>query len=119
MTRDLDLVREILLAIEEKASPRNWFSPEISGYTKEEISYHIKLLIQAGLVEGKDLSSQSKFEFAASNLTWEGHEFLDASRDKSIWTKTKKYFGTRISSVSFELIKQVLIDFTKKEIGLE
>lgn len=54
MKRDMNLVREILLALEEDLSG---FAPEdmeIKGYTDEQIGYHILLLIEAGFIEAKD-----------------------------------------------------------------
>lgn len=57
-----------------------------------EISYHIILLIEAGLVSGKisqSIGPEPK-DFIAQRLTWSGHEFLDSIRSDGIWERTKK-----------------------------
>ena len=48
MKRDMDSIREILLAVE--AHPCG-FAPsiEIHGYTQEQVGYHVFLLGEAGL----------------------------------------------------------------------
>lgn len=119
MTRDLELIRKILLEAEKKDSPSGWITPRIDGYTDEEISYHINLLMQAELVEGIDLRTQTSYEYGVKNLTWSGHEFMDASKNDSIWRKAKKFLGPKISTVSFEVIKEILLKYARQELGLE
>lgn len=54
MTRDWELVREILVKLEQKSDTKKVLRPEeIQSHDREVVSYHIKLLIQAGFVEGK------------------------------------------------------------------
>lgn len=50
MKRDMDLVRKILMALED--NPTGYFKDEmtIDGYTEEDVGYHCYLLLQAGLV---------------------------------------------------------------------
>lgn len=119
MKRDLELARIILLEAEKKETPSGWIIPVIDGYSKEEISYHIHLLMQAELVEGIDLRTKTSYEYGIKDLTWKGQEFLEASRDENLWVKVKKFFGPNISTISFEVIKDVLISYTKKNLGLE
>jgi hypothetical protein len=108
MKRDMDLVREILLATEEKNDFSSWYVPEIEGYEKLEIYYHIKLLIQEGLVEGKDLSSHSGNKWVITTLTSSGHDFLDASRNDTIWEKAKESIKSRGLSLTLDLLKMAL-----------
>ena len=54
MKRDMDLARQILLKIEEYPDPTGWVDIIIEGYSDQEISYHIKLLYQAKLIEAYD-----------------------------------------------------------------
>lgn len=55
MKLDKDLVREILLAIEASSdSPETGKHLDLEGRTQNEISYHIMLLDEAGLVVGQD-----------------------------------------------------------------
>jgi hypothetical protein len=118
MKRDMDLVRKILFAIEAHPKPRDWVPIELQNASEKEISYHIKLLGQAGLIEVEDVSTMGKdgFEWKAKSLTWEGHEFLEAARDDNRWNKTKKIVAEKGGGLIFEVLKQALIQGAKSAI---
>lgn len=119
MKRDMDLIRQILLTIEAHSKPNEWV-PTIFGideHTPEEISYHIKLLTQAGLIEATDVSTMSKFKWQATCLTWAGHEFLDAAREEGRWEKAKKLVLEKTGTLSFEALKVVLTDLIQRALG--
>ena len=64
MKRDFDLARTILLAIEanEEATGHSWITlGKINGYSQEQVSYHVRLLNQAELIEAIDLSDNLGF----------------------------------------------------------
>lgn len=110
MKRDMDLIRKILLAIEAHAEPYSWEVPiEIEGYSDKEVSYHIKLLLEAGLIEARGLKGTGVITWAINGLTWAGHEFLEASRDDSRWGKVKRLVIEKTGSLSFEVLKTGLI----------
>ena len=54
-------------------------------------------------------------------LTWEGHEFLEASRNEGLWAKAKQAAGSTGGMV-LGVLKSVLIDLAtqaaKKAAGL-
>ena len=110
MERNWDTIREILTLVEKCTLPID--QVRLSNFPSEragEISYHMTLLIEAGLVNGhinQTLSSEPK-DFIVQRLTWSGHEFLDAIRSESIWKKTKKKFVDEGISMTFDLIKSV------------
>jgi hypothetical protein len=53
MKRDMDLVREILLYAEQHATPSNPCSVKIEGRSEEEVSYHLRLMRDAGLIDAR------------------------------------------------------------------
>ena len=56
MHRDMDLVRQILLKMDEHP---NGFAPpkiEVPGYTDEQIGYHVALMGEAGLMKCVDVT---------------------------------------------------------------
>lgn len=58
MKRNWDLIRKILLKLEEKADSTSWLeSTDIKGYDAKTVAYHYKLLSNAGLIEAIDVSS--------------------------------------------------------------
>lgn len=114
MKRDLDLARKILFQIEE----HDWLDA-VEGYSKKEIAYHLSLLEEAGLLTQEIYSNlylnDSMLE--GNRITWAGHEFLDASRNTSIWEKTKKIALEKTGAMSFEVIKSVLIQLSREAIS--
>jgi len=108
MKRDMDLVRQILLAIEQ--SPRG-FAPgklTVESFTDEQIGYHVYIMWQAGLVEADDNTGRKGgLRARPRNLTWAGHDFLDAARDKTRWAKAKEIAG-KVGGITFEVFKQLL-----------
>ena len=89
MKRDMDLIRKILFAVEGHPSG---FAPgnlEFDGYTEEQIDYHAYLLMDAGLVDAREVTHSGSPSPAAQivKLTWEGHEFAELARNDAIWKK--------------------------------
>ena len=61
MKRDMDLARLILLKIEQTADdPRSWINLEVPDYTPAEVSYHVMILNEAGLIDACDLSTMRR-----------------------------------------------------------
>lgn len=109
MKRDWDVIRELLSAVEVCTLPIE--TVRLSDYPNEraaEISYHMSLLIEAGLVNGqmvKTLGPEAK-DFIAQTLTWNGHELLDSIRSDTVWQKTKKMFTEQGLSMTVDLVKE-------------
>jgi len=82
MKRDMDLVRQILLAIEDKGGhPHGWVDLEIQGHTAEVVAHHVLLLQDAGLVVAQNLTTMHGFDMKPKRMTWASHEFLDAAKN--------------------------------------
>ena len=112
MKRDLDLCRHILLVVE--SSPANtWvqrssFASEIDPAILGE---HVALIDQRGLIDANitRFYGPAPAHFVIKNLTWEGHEFLDAARNESVWTKLKERLKRMgVDSADFPLILNLL-----------
>jgi hypothetical protein len=61
MKRDMDLVREILLKVEDLPLDGRFHDVAVDGRTEEEIIYHTMLLHEAGFIEAMDLSNAAAF----------------------------------------------------------
>lgn len=118
MKRDMELVRKILLETEQYPKGTGWLNVEIAGYSKADVSYHVKILSQAGLLTAQDLTTRDGFCWMPTSLTWDGHEFLDAVRNDTVWTKTKDLVKEKGGSVPFEVIKALAIKFAGSLFGL-
>jgi hypothetical protein len=120
MQRDMDLIRQILLKIEEQPGG---FAPgklEIEGYTGEEIGYHVWLLDNAGLLKGVDVTSHGSPAPKAIpiNLTWDGHDFIAAARSESVWSQAKGQALKVGGTLSLAVMKQLLDHLMKVQLGI-
>lgn len=119
MKRHMPLIREILRAVEARENLIEPFRPEIEGFTDDEVSYHIMLLCQAGLVSAMESRELGRFsKWRAVNLTWAGHEFLDAARSDTVWQKAWGKVGTTVPSIGFDILKELLTRTVKDQLGL-
>jgi hypothetical protein len=110
MQRNWDVIRELLLRVEQCTVPSDYF--QLGEFPEErhaEIGYHMEILIEAGLVQGHVLKTFSPDPrgFIAQRLTWDGHEFLDSIRSDSVWSRTKKVFAEKGISMTIETVASV------------
>lgn len=110
MKRDMNLIRRIALAVEVCADGDPSSALRLEGYTAEQIGYHCQLMVEAGLIhaiEVKDLGSTTP-TFLIRRLTWEGHEFVDAARKESLWSKLKEKVANTVESVTMDVLIRYL-----------
>ncbi|HBG31044.1 MAG TPA: hypothetical protein DDW98_10500, partial [Gammaproteobacteria bacterium] len=81
--------------------------------TSEEISYHVQLLHEAGLLKAQDYSSIGDYDWKPLTLTWEGHEFLDAARNETLWNRAKSIALEKTGGLGFEALKFALTESIK------
>lgn len=106
MKRDWELIREILIALENLPSTQTFLEPKmLERYDPEIVSYHIQILDEAGLIEGHcHKSLNAPLRCWANRLTWHGHEFLDEIKSDTIWNKTKEVLKEKGIDLSFDTI---------------
>jgi len=118
MKRDMDLIRTLLLQVEENPAHLSREAPHADGYSPEVIAEHAKLLIQAGLVDGTDASTRAGPMFLLHSLTWQGHEFLEVARNETIWKKGVAVVQEKGLGMGFDVLKAVLTKLAQAAIGL-
>jgi hypothetical protein len=116
MKRDMELIRKILLNIEESDFTGGWIEIELEGYDESEVSYHTMLLHEAGLIDAIDLSTMNNTIWKPKYITWAGHEFLDAARDNNRWEKAKNIMKEKGGGMTFDVLKSVLIQIMMKAV---
>lgn len=116
MRRDLDLARTILRRIEAAPTVRDWIDITVEHHSAEVVSYHVMLLAKEGLIEAIDLSDSDGFVWKSIRLTWAGHEFLDAARDESRWSKAKDIVLNKSGGLTFDVLKAVLINLMRNSV---
>ena len=121
MKRDMDLCRRILLAVED--SPANtWVEnfPFVSEYGAAVVAEHVALLNEERLLEANIIRymGPSPPDFIIKNLTWDGHDFLNAARDEGRWARAKQRLADAGVSTTFALLKETLEDLARGTLGL-
>ena len=110
MRRDLNLVRKILMAVEE--CDDDYINDlEIPQYSYRTVNYHLELMSQAGLLKAEVFhAAQEKYlKSLISEITWNGHDFLDAVRNDTVWRKTKSQINKLGGSITFEAVKKIAL----------
>jgi len=117
MNRDMDLIRKILLRIEEYPDydptyfkQNENISFNFEGHSTNEIEYHLKLLADAGFTE----SGGGKYGYRnVVGLTWNGHEFLELMKGDTTWNNAKDAMK-KTGGMAFEVLLKVLIETATK-----
>ena len=122
MKRDMNLVRSILLDVEKNKDNSKPRLVLIHGHSYSEVRYHIRIMVDAGLVTispPSELGTFPKFPpYITIRMTWDGHKFLDAACKDTHWEKAKQKTLDKTGGFSLELFKMVLFGLTKKSLGL-
>lgn len=118
MKRDMELIRQILLAIEESEQHPAAFQ-RIAGHEERVVGHHQFLLLDAGLIRGELLDPANDLPMAIPLcLTWKGYEFLDSARDETIWNEAMQKVKNVGGSLTFAVLAQLLVQLTKEKFGM-
>lgn len=110
MKRNNDLVRDLMLKLEEQP-PGSSKVPSLDGHSPDEINYHMALLVEAGWIQGH-VSQEIGVAIPPVTfyrITFAGHDFLDSARDIERWGKAVTA-ATSVGAMSLEVLKAVLVD---------
>src|SRR5436190_10121522 len=113
MQRNMDLVRMILVRLENSPSGRGPVDLGITSFPAEQIGYHAHIMMQEGLIEGIDVTTihSAGREAVPTSLTWKGHEFLEVARDQDRWNRAKAIIA-KIGGAPISIWMKVLTDLT-------
>jgi hypothetical protein len=121
MKRDMDLVRKIMIAVEEGDPAGLRRRPmSVEGYEPAIVAGHVKIMHQAGLVEAfiSEPDGQPPRVAMVYGLTWGGHEWLEVTRSETIWAKTKQWAAEKGGGASFEVLKTIALKLVLTQLGL-
>jgi len=109
MKRDMDIIRNILLTVEESGE----------FHSRDDIEgYHIAIMKDAGLVVAAAHYTGDGYVGGITRLTWHGHEFLDNARSPEIWNKLKEQLQEKMASVSFDVLMELLKALIKSSFAI-
>lgn len=122
MKRDMELIRKMVLLVED--NPSGWAPRriEIEGYTHEQIAYHSYLLVDSGLASGSEVThlGSSGPEYKLTHLTSAGHDFADSARPQYIWDEVVADIRKKgIASATIEVFKKLLDKQIKRHLDVD
>ena len=120
MKRDMELVRKMLLVMEEQDSYRAKYPLKIEGYDQDVIFHHAWLMENAGLIFCLNIPTTHEVPPQASPrcINWEGYEFLDAARDDAIWNAAMQKAKAVGAALPFTVLAQLLMQMAKEKLGM-
>ena len=132
MKRDWNLLRWILDEAESCGSGHaivltnetqyasDHYELDIGERNFEEVCEHILLLGDAGLAEVRDFGRTygGLSGVVIDRLTMAGHDFLDAARDESRWSKAMATVNEKGGAVTVGVLIQILSTLMKQSFGL-
>jgi hypothetical protein len=113
MKRDMDLIRSILLGVEED----KWGYGQLialDGVDGKVIGHHVALILDAGLAVGT-LRRVDAFGIVGGSierLTSSGHDFCEGIRQDTIWNKAKEHIIKPGASYGLS----ILVEWVKIEV---
>jgi len=118
MQRNMDLIRLILLKIEEAPKPQLREIPVIEGFSQEEIVFHLILLDEIDFVkiDATEMANGTVRVTSIHRMTWQGYDFLEKVKNETVWQKTKAKFKDKLSAMPFSLLNDVALELCKKAI---
>lgn len=97
MKRDLDLIRNIMIYLEENLQPSKEINAtDLPFYNRNDdedyqlMSEHLKLIIENGYIEVIKTPMGGFTLFFITRITTQGHDFLDALRNEKVWNQVKE-----------------------------
>ena len=114
MKRDFELIRALLFNFEQKENGNLVETPEIPEYNQSTINYHCRLLFDAGFLRCEPIRSSTSdrvIRVICSELTWDGHEFLERIKSDTVWRNIKNYAGEKGLALTFSVVTGITQKF--------
>jgi len=118
MTRDFDLIREILFQVEKSPSgePLQFLSFK-HKIDDAVVGEHLQLMIEADLIDGEVLSLRP-VSFVIKRLTWTGQDFVSNARNDTVWRRVMADAKAKGTSVTMSVLNGLLTKGAQKYAGL-
>lgn len=106
MKRDMDIIRQIVLAVRDSDDVIRG----LEGVQFEVYAEHVRLLEEAGLVDASIQTVPQRRVITALvwRLTWAGQDFASAIDNDTLWSKAKENVIKPAGSWTFDVLKEWL-----------
>lgn len=120
--RDMDLVLAILEFLEKRDEVTVIQKLEIPGHDDGVVAYHCRRMYEAGLLDAEAITSRTTptrlVNVLPFGITWQGHEFLDAMRNRTVAARVRDRLGGTLANVPFTLIQELALRIGRDQVGL-
>ena len=126
MKRDLDLIREIMLVLEDKMEyGKNFQSTHLievmqdKTLSVEKLAYHLGLLVESDFLKAKEYKylSGEPTDYLINTITSQGQDFIDTIRQDTTWNKIKEK-ASSLGGFTLPLLVDIGTEYLKKQIGI-
>lgn len=107
MELDMDLVREILLELEQLPWTDSLHELELEGRSSKEVMYHVKMMGQANLLDIFQLNTHDGPGYYPIDITWEGQQFLAKIKSVEVYEQAKTTLLQKTGALAFDLLASV------------
>lgn len=122
MKRDLDLIRDMLIKIEDLTPSKEVTLEDFLNISsdKDKLYYHLELITDNNFISYKAIPSMgAKYNlFIIDRLTSQGHDYLDSVRDPKIYKETKSKIGSLVKSCSLAVFQATAESIIKSQLGI-
>lgn len=103
----MDLFREILFEVERVPAMEMWTAVPLLEHDLNDVVAHVELAQEAGLIEASVLKGVPPCACVLS-ITNAGYDFLEASKQKTLWDRAKHQLLANGLPLTVATIKTVL-----------
>ena len=116
-----ELVRDVLLTVEEYFPFREREAVWPTSVSKEELDYHCAILIDAGLLKGSySRVMTGDFDIIVEHLTPYGHEYVDALRNETVFKRVQERLTvSKLASASIDVVLSLAKKISREMLGLD
>lgn len=125
MKRDLDLIRKILLAIENADCLYYYngiqqLADDIDCSDLVLVSFHVTLLVDHGYIDVLDTSccGVEYDDYMIKRLTADGCDYLDNIRNDTVWNKTKELLSKVGGTCALDVVKSISGKVILSQLGI-
>lgn len=114
MKRDLELLRKLLLSIEESDDiPVHPDQLAKLCHDQNLLNYHIHLLFEAGFIEAieSNIMGNPIPQYLILYLSNSGCDYLDSVRDVTVWNKVKSCLSSVGGNVALNIVQELAEKF--------
>lgn len=92
--------------------------PLLLNYSENDILYVASKLREKNFIKAQPIIGDDKLrDIGISEMTWDGHEFLDNIRDNQIWKQTKNA-ANKVTGASLSILSELAKGFLSQKLGL-